>query len=135
MNVIDTNVWIYLNDRRDLRKHTIAHQLVASCADLVLPWQVGCEFMSASKKLLAFGFAEDEAWSALQDMQEAADRITLPDPADWWDARLLQKSDMLSFWDAILVALCLRDGVGALYTEDMGSPRMIRSLELINPFA
>jgi len=135
MNVVDTNVWIYLNDRRDFRKHSIADQLVASCTNLVLPWQVGCEFISASKKLVKFGFTEDKAWSALQDMQQSADRIALPDPADWTAARLLQKGEMLSFWDAILVALCLRDDIRTLYTEDMGSPRVIRSLELINPFA
>jgi predicted nucleic acid-binding protein len=134
MSVINTNVWIYLNDRRDQRKHAIAKQLVAQCDDLILPWQVGCEFMSASWKLVQFGFTSEMAWDTLQDMQQLADRIVLPDPADWIEARLLQASDMLAFWDARLVALCLRDRSQKLYTEDMGSPRKIRSLELINPF-
>jgi predicted nucleic acid-binding protein len=86
-------------------------------------------------KLLAFGFTEENSWDTLEDMQETADRIAIPNPADWLQARLLQKSDMLAFWDALLIALCLREGVRTLYTEDMGSPRTIRNLELVNPFA
>ncbi|MBY0513446.1 MAG: hypothetical protein K2P78_05990 [Gemmataceae bacterium] len=41
---------------------------------------------------------------------------------------------MLSFWDALLVAACLRGGVTVLYTEDMGAPRVIGALSLVNPF-
>jgi predicted nucleic acid-binding protein len=32
------------------------------------------------------------------------------------------------------VATCLRDGVKVLYTEDMGAPRTVDSLTLVNPF-
>jgi predicted nucleic acid-binding protein len=135
MNVIDTNVWIYLNDRRDPRKHAIAKNVVDTCTNLILPWQVGCEFISASKKLVPFGFTEEDSWDTLLDMQNTAVGILLPQPDDWIEARSLQKSHTLSFWDAILVGACIREGIRTLYTEDMGSPRKIGSLELINPFA
>jgi predicted nucleic acid-binding protein len=40
----------------------------------------------------------------------------------------------LSHWDSMLVAACLEAGVDTLHTEDMGSPRVIESLQLENPF-
>ena len=41
----------------------------------------------------------------------------------------------LSHWDSMLVAACIDAGVDTLYTEDMGAPRQIETVRLINPFA
>lgn len=56
MNAIDTNVWLYGQDTRDPQKQAIAQQLIATTRPLALPWQVGCEFIAASRKLAAVGF-------------------------------------------------------------------------------
>lgn len=40
----------------------------------------------------------------------------------------------LSHWDSMLLAACIEAGVDTLYTEDMGAPRTIESVQLINPF-
>jgi predicted nucleic acid-binding protein len=99
-----------------------------------LPWQVGCEFIAGSRKLSAIGFIEDQAWAQLFKMQLMADVVLLPVPDVWPETRSLQQRFSLSFWDALLVATCLRNGVGTLYTEDMGAPRKLDTLTLINPF-
>src|SRR5438105_4395505 len=65
MNVIDTNIWIYSHDARDPQKQAVAQGLIASLRALALPWQVGCEFIAASRKLVPLGFDETKAWSAL----------------------------------------------------------------------
>jgi predicted nucleic acid-binding protein len=135
MNAADTNVWVYFHDKRDPRKQAAAQTLVASLTRLILPWQVGCEFLAASRKLEPFGFTNDLAWQALEAMQRTAARVALPDPVDWVVARDMQRSDMLSFWDALLLATCVRHGVTTLYTEDFGSPRTIRGVKIVNPFA
>jgi len=41
----------------------------------------------------------------------------------------------LSHWDSMLLAACIDAGVERLYTEDMGAPQQIESIELVNPFA
>jgi predicted nucleic acid-binding protein len=41
MFAIDTNDWIYSQDKRDLSKQSIALELIASTHPLILPWQVG----------------------------------------------------------------------------------------------
>jgi predicted nucleic acid-binding protein len=129
MNAIDTNVWLYSHDSRDRVKQALAQSLIASARPLALPWQVGCEFIAASRKLAAVGFTEQQAWTTL-----AADLVLLPVVDLWVDAQSLQARYSLSFWDALLVAACLREGVTILYTEDMGSPRNIDGLSLVNPF-
>ena len=135
MNVADTNVWIYYHDARDPAKQAAASTVLDTVRPLVLPWQVGCEFMAASRKLLPFGFTEEMAWQALAAMQDVAALIALPNPVDWETARELQTGEMLSFWDALLLATCLRNGVTTLYSEDFGSPRTIRVISVVNPFA
>lgn len=134
MNAIDTNIWLYTHDTRDPHKQAIAQQLIASVRPLALPWQVGCEFIAASRKLASAGFTEAQAWSALTAMRSLADIILLPVPELWAETQTLQGRYSLSFWDALLLATCLRGGVQTLYTEDMGAPRTIDSLSLVNPF-
>ena len=41
----------------------------------------------------------------------------------------------LSHWDSMILGACQAAGVMRLYTEDMGAPRTIDGIELINPFA
>jgi predicted nucleic acid-binding protein len=134
MNAIDTNIWLYSHDNRDATKQQLAQQLVASIQHLALPWQVGCEFIAGSRKLSTQGFDEAKAWLALAAMRKMADEVLLPTPQLWTDARALQLNHVLSFWDALLIAACLAGGVHVLYTEDMGAPRVIDGLSLVNPF-
>jgi len=119
---------------RDPHKQEIARHLIATTRPLALPWQVGCEFIAASRKLAAAGFTEEQAWTSLDVMQTLADSILLPVSDLWRETHSLQGRYSLSFWDALLVATCLGGGVAVLFTEDMGSPRQINGLSLVNPF-
>jgi predicted nucleic acid-binding protein len=134
MNAIDTNIWLYRHDKRDLHKQEVARRLIEDARPWVLPWQVGCEFLAAARKLEPFGFTADDAWAVLADMQVIASAILLPEPMLWAETRTLSGRFTLSFWDALLVAPCLRGGVKTLYTEDMGAPRTVEGLALVNPF-
>jgi predicted nucleic acid-binding protein len=134
MNALDTNIWLYRHDTRDLDKQQKSKRLIDETRPWVLLWQVGCEFIAASRKLEPFGFSQKDAWDALADMQTIAHGIVLPVPQLWSEARTLQVQFSLSFWDARIVAACIRGGVTRLYTEDMGAPRTINGLSLVNPF-
>ncbi|HTU92228.1 MAG TPA: PIN domain-containing protein [Gemmataceae bacterium] len=134
MNVLDTNIWLYSHDTLDPHKRARAQQLISTVRPLALPWQVGCEYLAARRKLASAGFTETQAWSALTAMRALADAILLPIPDLWPQTQALQGRYSLSFWDALLIAACLHEGVKVLYTEDIGAPRTIDSLSLINPF-
>lgn len=135
MNAHDTNIWVYSHDTRDPQKQQVAQHVIATTRPFALLWQVGCEFIAASRKLLPLGFTEDQAWQALASMQAAAALTLVPDPGLWPETRVLQGRFSLSFWDALLVAACIRGGVQVLYTENLGAPRTIDGLSLVNPFA
>lgn len=100
MNAIDTNIWVYRHDTRDPAKQQAAKQLIGASQPLALPWQVGCEFIAACRKLQPFGFNLDDAWDALSDMVGMATAVLLPVPDLWAETRALQGRFSLSFWDA-----------------------------------
>jgi predicted nucleic acid-binding protein len=41
----------------------------------------------------------------------------------------------LPHWDSMILGACQAAGATRLYSEDMGAPRNIGGIELINPFA
>ena len=55
MIALDTNILIYCCDSRDTRRQQIALDLVAGTTEGILPWQVACEFIAASRKLAEQG--------------------------------------------------------------------------------
>lgn len=133
MNAIDTNILIYTHDPRDARKQQIAQDLIASLADGVLLWQVACEYIAASRKLVPLGYDQKQAWQDLSDLM----RIWIPVSPTWQimtGAELLLSQYNLSFWDAMIVAACLEAGVTHLYSEDFDNSAASTGLTVINPF-
>jgi predicted nucleic acid-binding protein len=39
----------------------------------------------------------------------------------------------LAHWDSMILGACAEAGIATLYTEDMGAPRTINGIQLINP--
>lgn len=133
MNAVDTNVLIYAHDPRDATKRDVATALLGSLIDGILLWQVACEFLWASRKLVAFGYAQTQAWSEI-DRLRSVWHTALPDWTVMDRASGLLTKYSLSFWDAMIIAACLEVGVNCLYSEDFDSYSKIEGLALINPF-
>lgn len=137
MIAIDTNVFIYRYDRQEHIKQPIAKKLIAHLSrseESLLLWQVAGEFL----KQLTY-------WQNHQLMERATvNRIMLgvrrqftlvmPTPNAIDQAMSLFDRYSLQHWDSMLLGACLEAGVTTLYTEDMGAPRKIDTIELINPF-
>lgn len=133
MNAVDTNVLIYAQDPRDPGKRQIANTLVDNPTDAVLLWQVACEYLAASRKLVPFGFSADEAWKDMEVLRSGW-QTALPNWDVYERARELMYKDGLSFWDSLLVAGCIEAGVKTLYSEDLGGRSSVSGLSFINPF-
>lgn len=138
MIAIDTNVILYAVDRRDLRKRAAARallgQLVMSSNKGVLLWQVAGEL---AKQLRAWRDAKRISNRAFERYLQAFRRLlplVMPNPAVLDRAIVLADRHSLSHWDSMIVAACAESGIKQLYTEDMGSPRQIDSVQLLNPF-
>jgi len=134
MIAIDTNVLIYCCDRRDPRRQQISLDLVEGTANGVLPWQVACEFIAASRKLAEQGFTAAEAWKRLAEFL-AIFPLIMPTPAVLERARTLHLQQQWAFWDATLVSACIESGVTRLYSEDLPGRAKVESIEIVSPFA
>jgi len=137
MNAIDTNILVYRVDRNEPSKQPLASELLHQLSgnrNTVLLWQVLAEF---ARWLKASEHAQRIEPTAVIEYINAVRRelpLRMPTP-DCLDRALdLASRYSLSHWDSMLLAACLEAGVTTLYTEDMGAPRTIDSIELINPF-
>lgn len=135
MNAIDTNIWIYTYDESDPVKQREANDLVDSLFPLVLPWQVGCEFISASRRLAPQGFTREDAWNALGRIRKVCGIVAMPSAHVWDECGALHRGASIHFWDAILVACCRHAGVTRLYSEDLPGGLDLPGFEIINPFS
>ena len=133
MIAVDTNVLIYACDQSDPQRQTIALDLIASCRDGVLLWQVACEFLSASRKLSKQGFTPTQAWNRLAEFRDLFP-LVLPAAANLTRARELHILHAVSLWDALILAACIETGVDVLYSEDVPGLESFETVRVINPF-
>jgi len=75
MIAFDTNVLIYACDRVDPKRQCQAIELISTAADVVLLWQVACEFVAASRKLSTQGFTSDHALSDANPIPSRGDDV------------------------------------------------------------
>ncbi len=120
MNAVDTNILLYVHDPRDPRKQAIAASLLSSLTESVLLWQVGCEYLAASRKLEPFGYNRAQAWQDIQDLRRVWN-VLLPGWTVLERAQEVLNRHQSSFWDAMIIAACIEGGVTRLYSEDLGS--------------
>jgi predicted nucleic acid-binding protein len=139
MNAIDTNVLLYSVDANEPAKQLKAQQLLqqlhASAEPTILLWQVLGELTQQLRrwrdqhKLTAAEFSQHiQAFRHLFPLE-------LPTAGAYDAAMNLAERFSLSHWDSMLLGACQVAGVTRLYTEDIGSPRTIDGIELVNPFA
>jgi predicted nucleic acid-binding protein len=133
MNAVDTNVLLYVHDPRDVTKQATASSLLHSLTDGVLLWQVACEYLAASRKLVPFGYNLSQAYEDVRDLQRVWFTL-LPSWSTLDRAEILLSSYSLSFWDAMIIAACLEAGVTRLYSEDFDAYAHVDSLQIVNPF-
>lgn len=133
MNAVDTNILLYVHDPRDPAKQAASASLLQSLTDGVLLWQVGCEYLAASRKLQPLGYNSAQAWQDIRDLRRVWSTL-LPSWSVLDQAQRLLGNYSLSFWDAMIIAACLEGGVTRLYSEDFDAYPLVDGLEIVNPF-
>jgi predicted nucleic acid-binding protein len=132
---IDTNILIYAHDLDAGYKHEIAKQRVRSLWDTglgVISVQVLQEFyVNLTRKIskplpLAMARALVESYSAWQ--------VEVPAAIDILRASELQERNLLSFWDAMIVASAINGGAELIVSEDLNSGQLIEGVRIENPF-
>ena len=130
---VDTNIFIYTIDSRDLRKQQVARDLVIrlqTSRTLVISTQVLLEFFHAATRKV--GYSPTEALSAadtfaISDVVPATNELVR-------SAMEISIIDQQSIWDSMIIAAAVQRRCIILYSEDLGHGRKIRGLEVRNPF-
>jgi predicted nucleic acid-binding protein len=137
MNAIDTNIFLYRLDPYEATKRGKARRLtkqLSTASETILLWQVAGELRSVLTSWRHRGIITavdaDHYFAAIRSL------FPLVLPVEEVLDRSLSYAGRysLSHWDSMLVAACAEAGATTLYTEDMGAPRTIDSVTLINPF-
>ncbi len=137
MNAVDTNVLLYSIDRHEPVKQRKAQdllqQLRAAAVPTFLLWQVLGELVQQLRRWEQQGRLTQA--ELLQHVQVFRHLFPLVLPTTGVLDHALDLADRysLSHWDSMLLGACVEAGIGTLYTEDIGAPRTIDGLQLLNP--
>lgn len=139
MNAVDTNVLLYSIDRNEpvkqLKAQQLLHQLHSAVEPTILIWQVLGELAQQLRRWRDQGKLTPAEFAQHIQAFRHLFPLVLPTAEVFERAMSLTERFSLSHWDSMILAACQSAGATRLYTEDMGAPRNIDGVELINPFA
>jgi predicted nucleic acid-binding protein len=133
---LDTNVFVYEFDTRDLNKTDRASQLIRSAIFSkrgIVSYQVVQEFFSVA-------FTRFAKPLDLPSAEEYFSTIFKPllavhsSPRLFVDALRIHKENRFSWYDSLIVAAAQQAKCSILYSEDMQDGRRIDDLKIENPF-
>lgn len=130
---IDSNIWIYLVDKSDLKRRDCAKKLIKKLLKGrlgVISTQVVQEFYSVSTKKLGVDPITAKRAIAFMDQIEMI-TVSLPMIYDAIDCSILSK---ISFWDGLIVVAARQSGCKTIYSEDLSNRQIIAGVRIVNPF-
>jgi predicted nucleic acid-binding protein len=137
MNAVDTNVFVYRLDRSEANKRAVAKRLLrdlTAAGETVLLWQTLGELLNQLASWRRRGLLAADDVSRVAAAVRKLFPLVLPAEGSIDRALRYATDHSLSHWDSMMVASCAEAGVDVLYTEDMGAPRKIDVVQLVNPF-
>jgi predicted nucleic acid-binding protein len=132
----DTNVLVYMVDRRDPKKQAIAQSLVG---DALAAGSGVISFQVVQETLHALTRKARQVLPAV-DAAELLDAVLVPLWTVQPSARLygkalqVQAKQGFSFYDSLIVAAALEAGCKRLYSEDLQHGQRVGTLRIENPF-
>lgn len=132
---VDTNVFVYSVDTSEPAKQKVARHwldLLWSSRAGRTSVQVLSEYFVTVTRKLRPGISPEVAWGDVGDW--FAWKPTSLDIALLAEARRIQQTVQLSWWDALIVAAAQIADCRYLLTEDLQGGRDIEGLTIINPF-
>jgi predicted nucleic acid-binding protein len=137
MNAVDTNIFIYSLDGSDAAKQSKAQlllrQLAAGPTPTFLLWQVLGELVQQLRRWKDQKLLTEAEFSNHVQVFRNLFLLVLPTPVVLDHALDLTQRFSLSHWDSMILGACRAASISTLYTEDMGAPRTIDGMQLVNP--
>jgi predicted nucleic acid-binding protein len=137
MNAVDTNILLYSVDDTEPTKQVKAqrqlHQLVAQSEPTILLWQVLAETVHQLRRWQNKGELTEQEFDQHFQTFRTLFPLAVPSLSTLDHALDLGKRYSLAYWDSMILGACVEAAVTTLFTEDMGSPRTIDQIRLVNP--
>jgi predicted nucleic acid-binding protein len=130
---LDTNLFVYADDKRDKRKQAKATELIQELHRsglAVVSVQVMQEYFNAATRKL--GVDASIAQRKIELM--AGMNVVRIEAAEVITAIELHRLSRISFWDALILHAARLGGAEVLYTEDMQDGWRLGKLKVVNPF-
>ena len=133
LRFFDTNILLYMYDRRDAAKRMRAVETFRQCLHaetLIISTQVIQEFYAAATRKLNLELSK--ARNLVADL--CGLRVISVQCSYIVRATELQSRFGISFWDALILATAEAAGAHVLYTEDLQDGQNYDGVEARNPF-
>ena len=135
---IDTNILVYAYDTTDHKKHKIAKELIAKCwkkeIKYILSVQTLAEFFIVITKKVQNPLSEEQAKQIIKDITKFSSwKIINYSERTVVKAIEIHKKIKKHFWDALLSATIMEEGIERIYTENI-KDFTLEGLQPINPF-
>ncbi len=133
--LLDTNILVYAVDSTDKRKHEIAKEIIEDCfrgQKIAISLQNLAEFFITATKKIDKPLTAKEALETIQLLIEVKDfkKISLNENTL---IKAIELSAQAPFWDAMIAATMLQNGINHIYTENT-KDFQIPGITAINPF-
>lgn len=132
---LDTNILVYLYDRRDLAKQSrafdVTSQAIASGSGVISAQVLGEFFNTVTRRIpnpIGVEVAED-AISLFATMPVVEVDLALVRRAVTTCARY-----QISYWDALIIAAAERSGCDRIISEDLNPGQLYHGIAVVSPF-
>jgi predicted nucleic acid-binding protein len=137
MNAVDTNILLYSVDDSEPAKQAKAqgllHRLVVQSEPTIMLWQVLAETVNQLRRWQNQGELTQQEFDQHMQTFRTLFPLAVPSLTTLDHALDLGKRYSLAYWDSMILGACAEAAVATLFTEDMGSPRTIDQIQLVNP--
>lgn len=131
---LDTNILVYVADKRDLVKHDLAVSLIEDAlsedSGYWISTQVLSEFANVALKKLSFS---ETLVSEYVDIFKVM-RTVRPDADLVKDALRIKVRYGIQFYDSMMVAAAERSGCSEILSEDLSDGQVYSGVRVRNPF-
>jgi len=131
---VDTNLWAYRLDRREVFKGRFIKSWLRQLAqehEIVISTQVLIEKRSVMARKLKPALSSADCRQVLESMAQFD--VVPTDAALVLDAHELAEANQISWFDALILEAAIRSRCAVLYSEDFNGGQQIGGLAVVNP--
>ncbi len=138
-SLLDSNILVYVYDDTDKRKHEIAIEILVDCIGRGAPFVVSYQNLGEAVNIFSTKLKNKLSITNIKEIMNdffasrQLRKVHYSKTALFKSLELIEKYG-IHFWDALIVATMLENGIYTIYTENTKDFKKIPQITAINPF-